>query len=74
MHHSAFDKILEQIASARQVDPSEVREKMQQAMDAAMANPDPAVQAMWRSIPKQGDKPTLDEFMDYLIQQNMMMP
>ena len=74
MQHSAFDKILEQIASARQVAPSEIREKMQLAMDAAMENPDPAVQAMWRSVPKQGEKPTLDEFMDYLIQRNMMMP
>ena len=74
MQNSAFEKILEQIASANQVAPWEVREKMQLAMEAAMENPDPAVQAMWRSIPKKGERPTLDEFMDYLVQRNLMMP
>lgn len=74
MQNSAFEKILEQIASANQVPSSEIREKMQLAMEAAMTNPDPAVQAMWASIPKKGAKPTLDEFMDYLVQRNLLLP
>lgn len=74
MQNSAFDKILRQIADAKQVPSSEVREKMQLAMEAAMANPDPAAQAMWNSIPKVGAKPTLDEFMDYLIAKNLLLP
>lgn len=74
MQNSGFDKILRQIAEAKQVSSREVREKMQLAMDAAMANPDPSVQAMWDSIPKKGTKPTLDEFMDYLIERNLLLP
>ena len=74
MHDSALNKIIRQIASINQVSSLEVREKMQLAMEAAMANPDPAVQAMWDSIPKKGDKPTLDEFMDYLIGKNLLIP
>ena len=74
MQNSAFDKILRQIAEAKQVSSREVREKMQLAMDAAMANPDPSVQAMWQSVPKKGAKPTLDEFMDYLIEKKLLLP
>lgn len=74
MHNTAFDRILAQIASVNQVCPSEVREKMQFAMEEAMANPDPAVQAMWASIPKSGSKPTLEEFMAYLIEKNLLLP
>ena len=74
MQNSAFDKILEQIAIANQVSPSDVREKMQLAMESAMANPSPAVQAMWDSIPKKGAKPTLDKFMEYLVDKNMLLP
>lgn len=74
MRNSAFDKILAQIASAKQTSPSEVRAQMQLAMEAAMENPDPAVQAMWESIPRKGDDLTLDDFMDYLIDRNMLLP
>ena len=74
MHDTPFDKILVQIASASQATTWEIREKMQLAMDTAMADPDPAVQAMWKSIPKKGEKPTLDEFMEYLIEKNLLLP
>ena len=74
MQNTPFERILAQIASANQVSSSEVREKMQLAMEAAMANPDPAFQAMWDSIPKSGSKLTLDEFMDYLIDKNLLLP
>lgn len=32
------------------------------------------VQSMWESIPKKGDTPTLGEFMDYLIEKNLLLP
>ena len=74
MQESAFKKILEQIASSSQITPSRLREQMESAMEAALENPDPAVQAMWNSIPKQGRKPTLEEFMDYLIEKKLLLP
>ena len=74
MQESAFKKILEQIASSSQITPSLLREQMESAMEAALENPDPAVQAMWNSIPKQGRKPTLEEFMDYLIEKKLLLP
>ena len=47
---------------------------MQLAMEASIANHAPSVQAMWDSIPKKGPKPTLEEFMDYLIEKNLLLP
>lgn len=74
MQDSAFEKILDQIASASHIPPSRLRERMQAALESALENPDPAVQDMWNSIPKQGDKPTLEEFMNYLIEKNLLLP
>ena len=74
MQDSKFDKILQQIAQANQSSSAEVRARMQLAMDAALQDPDPAVQAMWASIPSREEKPTLEEFMEYLIEKKMLLP
>ena len=74
MENSAFEKILGQIASISQVSPQELRAKMQLAMDEALSDPDPAVQAMWASIPKENSQPTLEEFMRYLIEKKLLSP
>ena len=74
MQDSALNKIIGQIADISQSTSAEILEKMQLAMETAMENPAPAVQAMWNSIPKQGTKPTLEEFMNYLIERNLLIP
>ena len=72
MHRTQFEQILHQIASANQISPAEVRERLRMAMAAALADPNPVVQAMWQSVPRKGAKPTLEEFMDYLIGKNLL--
>ena len=74
MQKTPFDLILDQIASANRITSMEVRERLRMAMASALKDPNPAVQAMWNSVPKKGDTPTLEEFMDYLIQKNMLQP
>lgn len=74
MEKSGFEQILQQIASTRNIAPDQVRRELEAAMAAALRNPDPAVQKMWKSIPRKGDAPTLDEFMEYLIAQNALLP
>lgn len=74
MQSNGFDLILEKIAQANRTTPAEVREQLQHAMEAALKNPDPNVQAMWASIPRNGEHLTLDEFMGYLIDRNMLLP
>ena len=74
MQKTGFDRILEQIAQANQASPGQVRAQLQLAMESAMADPDPIVQAMWTSIPRKGETLTLEEFMDYLIHRNLLLP
>ena len=74
MEQTGFEQILQQIASSNGTSPDEVRRQMETAMASALQNPDPVVQQMWDSIPRKGDTPTLDEFMEYLIQQNTLLP
>ena len=74
MEKQGFEQILQQIASINGTSPSEVRREMEAAMASALQNPDPAVQKMWNSIPRKGKSPTLDEFMEYLIDQKALLP
>ena len=74
MKKTALEKLLEPIARTRGVPPALLRMQMQQVMNEALENPDPAVQAMWRSIPSKGAEPTLEEFMDYRIEKKLLSP
>ena len=74
MKKTVFERMLDQIAAIRQATPAEVRESMQMAMVSALKDPDPAVQAMWDSVPREGSVPTLEEFMNYLIDKNLLLP
>lgn len=72
MQDSALDKIIQQIARANHTSSTELRARMQLAMDGALQDPDPTVQAMWASIPSREEKPTLEEFMDYLVEKKLV--
>ena len=66
MASDSFNQILTEIAKKNNTSPDHVRSEMQKAMDAAMRNPDPAVQARWASSPRKGAVPTLEEFIEYM--------
>ena len=74
MEKHGFEQILQQIAAINSTSLAEVRRQMESAMASALQNPDPTVQQMWNSIPRKGNTPTLDEFMEYLIDQNALLP
>ena len=74
MHDDDFERILDQLARAKQSSSLLVRPQLQQAMADALRNPDPEVQKMWASIPRKGLELTLDEFMAYLIRNNQLRP
>lgn len=74
MKRHGFEQILWQIAATNGTSPKDVRQKMEAAMASALQNPDPVVQQMWESIPRKGKTPTLDEFMEYLIDQKTLLP
>lgn len=63
-----LDEIIIQIAKKENVTPDHVRREMMHAMKKGQESPDPAVQARWASIPRQGEEPTLEEIFEYLVQ------
>ncbi len=63
-----LDDIIIQIAKKENVTPEHVRREMMRALKKGQESPDPAVQARWASIPRQGEEPTLEEIFEYLVQ------
>lgn len=63
------NRVLAEIALKNGVSVAEVRKEIQAALDEGMKNPDPKVQAYWNSIPRKGDKPTLQEVITHLSNQ-----
>ena len=61
-----FEQIIKEIAVMQGMTPAEVRKEMQYAMDEAMRNPSPQIQAAWASIPRHGKNLTLEEFVEYM--------
>ena len=66
MKKSKGQRAIEQLALQKGISVSEVREEIEIAIDAAMQNPDPAAQAHWAEIMKDGKKPTPDELIEYI--------
>ena len=71
MKTNKLDKVLASIATEHHTTVQEVRREMEYAMYVGQSNPDPAVPAQWNSIPRKGDKLTLEEFIDYIIKRTM---
>ncbi len=51
------------IAAKNGVTEEEVRKEMTIAIESGYNNPDPAVQAYWRSTPFHSRKPSIEEFL-----------
>ena len=72
MQKRELNSILTRIAVENNTTVREVRWEMELAMQAGQANPAPAVQAMWNSIPRKGPRLTLEEFVAYLAKKASM--
>ena len=44
----------------------ELIEEMQKAIDEGMNSTEPTVIKLWEKIPRKGEKPTPEEFIDYM--------
>lgn len=56
-----MDSILERVAQENHTSLAEVRREIDAAIQTGLANTDPAVQAAWRTVPREGDVPTAEE-------------
>ena len=64
-----IDKIIKQVARAHNTTPEEVYAEMQIALDAAFQSKDPEVKKAWAKIPFQGERPTPEDVIPYLVSQ-----
>lgn len=55
-------RIIQQIARAHQSSEEQVRSDITEAINAGRSNPDPAIQARWRTFCFSGQTPTVEEF------------
>jgi len=69
VNEEKFEWVLEVIAQHNGITKEQARKEMQEAMEEGMRCPDPDVQQRWAQIPKQGEKVTLEEFVEYIITQ-----
>jgi len=60
-------KIIEKTAAREGVSVTEVRGKIEIAINAGLSNLDPAVQTYWAAIPKKGTKPTPEEVIIFIV-------
>ena len=66
MKKEKLNSILAHIAAQNNTTIQEVRREMELAMRAGQSSTDPAVQALWRSIPRKGSQLALEELIEYL--------
>lgn len=66
-----MDSILKRVAQENHTSPEDVRREIDAAIQAGLANTDPAVQAAWQSVPHEGDTPTAEELILWAV---LMLP
>ncbi len=59
----AASRIIRKVARTHNVSEAQARIEMQEAIEEARNNPDPAAQANWKGFRCAGEKPTVEEFL-----------
>jgi len=67
--HIDADAALREVARKNHITVDEVRKEIQLAMIAAMCDPDPAIQRVWREIPCAGAALTPEDLITYIAKQ-----
>lgn len=62
------EQVLQKVAQHNNTTLEEVRKEIDQAILIGLRDPDPAVQAKWKEIPRVGEVPTPEELIDYLVE------
>ena len=67
MDQQEMQHILVRIAKKNNTTPENVYHEIQTAIRSAQSNANPSIRKKWESIPKSGDTPTVEEFIDYMV-------
>ena len=63
------ENIIRQIAKAHGVSPAEVKMEIQFAIQEAMKSDDPVARSHWEKISPNGEEPTIEQFLSYIVNQ-----
>ena len=66
MSKSRGEIAIEQLAAQKNISVEEIRREIGLAIDEAIANKEPEVHKQWAEILKYGQKPTPEEFIEYM--------
>lgn len=70
MNQDKKDKISEHlrtIAAQEGISECEVRNEIAYAVSLALKSSDPQIQNFWKKIPCEGESPTVEEIIDYIV-------
>jgi hypothetical protein len=67
MQHEIITNALRTIAQNEGITEEEVRSEIALAISYALKSDDPKVQNFWKDIPCEGDAPTVEEIINYII-------
>ena len=67
--HMNAEAALREVARKNHITVDEVRKEIRLAMIAAMCDPDPAIQRVWREIPCAGAALTPEDLITYIAKQ-----
>jgi len=59
-------KAIAETAKQNGVSVNEIREEIQKAINEGMKSSDPQVKEMWKNIPRKGEIPTPEEFIEFI--------
>ncbi len=59
--------VLKALAAGHHMTPEEVRFHIEQVIDKAWNDPSPQIHAKWKRIGKDGKKPSVEEFLEYIV-------
>lgn len=66
MKKGKFNKVMKVIGQREGISPKEVEKEIQKAIDAAFYSSDMETKVEWAKIPCKGERPTPEEFIDYM--------
>lgn len=69
MDKTRAKKAIKEAAKLDGIDEKKYMKNLQEAIDAGFDNPDADVQAVWKNIPLEGDRPTPEEVICFLVKE-----
>lgn len=69
MRKRRFNAVMRTVGKREGISKEEVEREIRIAIDSGFDNPDPEIRAEWAKIPFKGERPTVQEVLEYLCKE-----